>query len=150
MKNGDRFATWIKKRIKDYGFAENEDYSIVLEITETIRNYGISTRKGKSRRTEYLLTLDMAKELSMVENNEQGKMARRYFISCEKALRQATQSVQLEIGKALQYFDQFNTSLSNAARFLSVGGKQTKPKLLSDLEKLLQKAQPRLPFEDED
>ena len=38
---------------------------------------------GRSSR-EYILTIDMAKELSMVENNEQGRVARRYFINCEK------------------------------------------------------------------
>ena len=36
LKNGDMFANWIKSRIKTYGFVENEDYSIVLEISKTI------------------------------------------------------------------------------------------------------------------
>lgn len=35
---------------------------------------------------EYFLTLDMAKELAMVERNEQGRLARRYFIECERRL----------------------------------------------------------------
>lgn len=43
------------------------------------------TRGGnKKETTDYHLTLDMAKELSMVENNEQGRAARRYFIECER------------------------------------------------------------------
>lgn len=148
LKNGDRFATWIKKRLNTYGFVENQDYVIVSEVTETIRTYGKNQRKGRSVKKEFILTLGAAKELSMVENNEQGRVARRYFINCEKALNQASKSIQLEIGRAIQYFDQFNASLSNAARFLSVGGKQTKPRLLSDLEKLIQKAQPQLPFKE--
>lgn len=148
LKNGDRFATWIKKRLNTYGFVENQDYVIVSEVTETIRTYGKSQRKGRSVKKEFILTLGAAKELSMVENNEQGRVARRYFINCEKALNQASKSIQLEIGRAIQYFDQFNASLSNAARFLSIGGKQTKPRLLSDLEKLIQKAQPQLPFKE--
>lgn len=148
LKNGDRFATWIKKRLSTYGFVENQDYVIVSEVTETIRTYGKNQRKGRSVKKEFILTLGAAKELSMVENNEQGRVARRYFINCEKALNQASKSIQLEIGRAIQYFEQFNASLSNAARFLSVGGKQTKPRLLSDLEKLIQKAQPQLPFNE--
>ena len=148
LKNGDRFATWIKKRLNTYGFVENQDYVIVSEVTETIRTYGKNQRKGRSVKKEFILTLGAAKELSMVENNEQGRVARRYFINCEKALNQASKSIQLEIGRAIQYFDQFNASLSNAARFLSIGGKQTKPRLLSDLEKLIQKAQPQLPFKE--
>lgn len=148
LKNGDRFATWIKKRLSTYGFVENQDYVIVSEVTETIRTYGKNQRKGRSVKKEFILTLGAAKELSMVENNDQGRTARRYFINCEKALNQASKNIQLEIGRAIQYFDQFNASLSNAARFLSVGGKQTKPRLLSDLEKLIQKAQPQLPFNE--
>ena len=148
LKNGDRFATWIKKRLSTYGFVENQDYVIVSEVTETIRTYGKNQRKGRSVKKEFILTLGAAKELSMVENNDQGRTARRYFINCEKALNQASKSIQLEIGRAIQYFDQFNASLSNAARFLSVGGKQTKPRLLSDLERLIQKAQPQLPFNE--
>lgn len=148
LKNGDRFATWIKKRLSTYGFVENQDYVIVSEVTETIRTYGKNQRRGRSVKKEFILTLGAAKELSMVENNDQGRTARRYFINCEKALNQASKSIQLEIGRAIQYFDQFNASLSNAARFLSVGGKQTKPRLLSDLERLIQKAQPQLPFNE--
>lgn len=148
LKNGDRFATWIKKRLSTYGFVENQDYVIVSEVTETIRTYGKNQRKGRSLKKEFILTLGAAKELSMVENNDQGRTARRYFINCEKSLNQASKNIQLEIGRAIQYFDQFNASLSNAARFLSVGGKQTKPRLLSDLEKLIQKAQPQLPFNE--
>lgn len=145
LKCGEMFSKWISGRIRKYGFTENEDFSCYWEFSQTQTKAG---RKGKAKLKKYVLTLDMAKELSMVENNDQGRTARRYFINCEKTLRQASQSIQLEIGKAIQYFDQFNTSLSNAARFLSVGGKQTKPKLLSDLEKMIQKAQPQLPFDN--
>ena len=48
-----------------------------------------NSEKGRPR-LEYALTLDMAKELSMVERNEQGKQARRYFIECEKRLKEQT------------------------------------------------------------
>ena len=37
---------------------------------------------------EYFITLDMAKELAMVENNDKGSQARKYFIECEKQLTQ--------------------------------------------------------------
>lgn len=45
---------------------------------------------GGRSRIEYALSLDMAKEISMLEGNEKGKQARRYFIECEKRLRQVT------------------------------------------------------------
>lgn len=76
LQVGKDFSNWIKDRIATYGFIEGEDYSPNLAN----RSGGTA---GK-RRTDYHLTLDTAKELSMVENNDQGRMARRYFIAQEK------------------------------------------------------------------
>ncbi|PKG90914.1 hypothetical protein CXF92_18530 [Pseudomonas sp. Choline-3u-10] len=76
LKNGKQFADWIKHRVSHYGFEENQDFSIASPKSEA--------KRGGHNRTDYHLTLDMAKELSMVENNEQGRKARRYFIDCEK------------------------------------------------------------------
>ncbi|TKE60095.1 antA/AntB antirepressor family protein [Campylobacter coli] len=74
-----KFADWIKNRIGHYNFIENQDY--IIEIVYT---------KGRPRK-EYYVTLDMAKELCMVENNEKGRQARRYFIECEKRLKNLEQ-----------------------------------------------------------
>lgn len=75
LENRDHFSTWIKDRISQYGFVENQDFVSFSEIPE-----------NGGRRIEYALSLDMAKELSMVERNEKGKQARQYFIDCEKRL----------------------------------------------------------------
>lgn len=83
LENGRNFADWIKARIFDYDFVENQDYICISQNCETQRKDG---QKGITVRTDYHLTLDMAKELSMVERNEKGKEARRYFIDCEKRL----------------------------------------------------------------
>lgn len=76
LKSGWQFSDWIKKRIEQYGFEENQDFI----------SFSVNPEKPKGGRptTEYHLSLDMGKELSMVENNEQGRRARRYFIDCEK------------------------------------------------------------------
>lgn len=68
------FTNWIKQRISKYGFIENQDY------------IKISRKVGNATAHDYYLTLDRAKELCMVENNERGKEARLYFIKCEKNL----------------------------------------------------------------
>lgn len=73
------FSSWIKDRIERYDLAENEDYVVFTEIGEN--------SKGGRPKKEYALTLDAAKELSMVEGNEKGKQARKYFIACEKKLK---------------------------------------------------------------
>ncbi|EHA5090005.1 phage antirepressor Ant [Campylobacter coli] len=79
IKITSNFAEWINRRINHYNFIENQDYIIELVYT-----------KGRPRK-EYYVTLDMAKELCMVENNEKGRQARRYFIECEKRLKNLEQ-----------------------------------------------------------
>ncbi|WP_110685074.1 antA/AntB antirepressor family protein [Salinicola aestuarinus] len=105
LEVGKVFGAWIKERIKQYGFEENQDFLIASQSGEAktvAQNWASNTtpqnggaegifQNGKKPlggrpRTEYHLTLDMAKELSMVERNEKGKQARRYFIECEKQL----------------------------------------------------------------
>jgi phage anti-repressor protein len=78
LEVGKDFSNWIKDRIKQYDFQENEDYLRVAKIGDGV-NQGFQP-------IDYHLNLDMAKELSMVERNEKGKQARRYFIECEKRL----------------------------------------------------------------
>ncbi|WP_273721187.1 MULTISPECIES: antA/AntB antirepressor family protein [unclassified Bartonella] len=78
LEVNSKFADWIVRRIKEYGFLENQDYGFTFLKNEKRKNV-ISK--------EYHLTLDMAKELSMVERNEKGRQARRYFIECEKKLK---------------------------------------------------------------
>lgn len=77
LENGDKFATWIVDRINQFGFLENQDFVTFSENSE----------KGRPRK-EYALSLDMAKELCMVERNEKGKQARQYFIECERMVKQ--------------------------------------------------------------
>lgn len=141
LKNGDRFATWIKSRIKTYGFIENEDFACLSVISETQRANG---QKGKVKQIDYLLTLDVAKELSMVENNEQGRAARRYFINCEKALRKTVFGLMDQFNKASLEFDKFCEIASHAGRTLSLVGKQYKPQAKTKLDDLKTKVQPHL------
>lgn len=76
LKVGKDFSNWIKDRIEAYAFAENVDFVVFAETGE-------NSRGGRPAK-EYAISIDMAKELSMVERNEQGKKARQYFIECER------------------------------------------------------------------
>ena len=71
-----RYNDWVRNRIEKYGFVENEDFTT---ITKNLVNGGTETN--------HILKIDMAKELSMVENNDKGRIARKYFIECEKRLK---------------------------------------------------------------
>lgn len=81
LEVGRDFSNWITGRIEEYGFVENQDFGIFAQIGE-------KSNRGRGRPSkEYCLSLDMAKELAMVERNEKGRIIRRYFIECEKRLR---------------------------------------------------------------
>lgn len=90
-----KFADWIKDRIKKYGFVENVDYIIINfaslkreandQVNFTHQNWRANNQsRGGHNKIDYILTLGMGKELSMIENNDRGRQARKYFIECEE------------------------------------------------------------------
>ena len=82
----ERFSNWFERMLQ-YGFVENHDFTSVKSFT--------LVNNGAQRELEdYALTLDCAKEISMLQRSERGKMARQYFIECEKQLRAKEQSHQ--------------------------------------------------------
>lgn len=92
---GRRFATWIVERIAEYGFVEGSDFA-------SRNGEAKSGGRGGHNRKEYELSVDMAKELAMVERTEAGRRIRRYFIDCEKQLRKIAPDVAAEcLRKAL-------------------------------------------------
>lgn len=78
---GKTFAAWINDRIEQYGFRLGFDFEV---YSEPGRN-PVGGRPAK----EYAISIDMAKELSMVERNEKGKQARQYFLECERRAKNA-------------------------------------------------------------
>ena len=91
-----QFANWIQERIEKYGFVENQDFEV---FKENLKN----SKCGRPSK-EYVLSLDMAKELCMIENNEQGRLFRKYFIEVEKAARAKYEQEKLD-KKASDSFD---------------------------------------------
>lgn len=88
---GKFFANWIKDRITTYSFKNGEDYQS-FDLPNLANQ---KSGRGGDRKTKvYRLTLDMAKELAMVENNEKGRLIRRYFIWCENQLRSQSKNIQ--------------------------------------------------------
>jgi phage anti-repressor protein len=81
------YSTWIKSRIAKYEFELNADY-LLHKFVEQVPHQGSWRSK---ERLEHLLTLDMAKELAMVERTAKGRQARRYFLDCERQLHQLHQ-----------------------------------------------------------
>ena len=87
-----RFNDWIAARINKYEFIENQDF---VSFTEN----SVKPKGGRPSQ-EYYITLDMAKELAMIERNDKGRQARRYFIECEKKLNSTPSTPVQVVGKA--------------------------------------------------
>ncbi len=105
LQVGRDFSNWIKGRIEEYGFVENIDFLVIDSPNLANQSRGVFPKSGEKidfpkpenqkkgrggdrRSIDYHLTLDMAKELAMIENNEIGRAVRRYFIQAEKTLRE--------------------------------------------------------------
>lgn len=82
LQSKQDFSNWINSRIQKYGFVLDTDY-LVNKIIEQVPHQGGMRNNTKN---EYFVSLNMAKELSMVERTEQGPKARLYFIECEQKL----------------------------------------------------------------
>jgi phage anti-repressor protein len=82
---GRDFSNWVRGRIEQYEFIEGEDYFVAQG--EDFSPDLAKSRMGRPS-IEYQLSLDMAKELAMVEANDKGRRVRKYFIQAEKLLRQ--------------------------------------------------------------
>ncbi|MBF7694022.1 antA/AntB antirepressor family protein [Acinetobacter pollinis] len=134
------FTHWIKRRISQCKFEENFDYIVF------VKNDG--NLKGGRPTTEYIISVDMAKHLGMMERNSKGHEIRKYYIEQENIARDALSGLQVEIGKLTALADQWTATLSNAGHILSVGGKKIKPKILTKLNELVQQAQHKLDFDE--
>ena len=82
-----QFADWIKNRIEKYDFEESIDFVVFHK--------DMKNSKGGRTSIEYAITVTMAKELAMVENNQKGKEVRKYFIECERQAKQANTAPQI-------------------------------------------------------
>jgi len=82
LENPQDFSSWIAARIAQFGFVRDTDFAL-REMPETDRR-GL---RGLKERTDYYLTLDMAKGLALVERNEKGRQARQYLIASERRLK---------------------------------------------------------------
>lgn len=75
------FNKWVCRKIIDKGFEENKDFSKLDNFVD------VENSNLKRPQTDYTLTMDTAKNVSMMENTDIGRLVRKYFIKVEKALK---------------------------------------------------------------
>lgn len=99
LEVGTDFRHWYQ-RMCEYGFTEGIDFNPV--IFDQVRKEGL--REVKRELQDYQLTIEMAKEIAMIQRNEKGKQARQYFIQLEadwnspqKIMARALQMSQKEL-----------------------------------------------------
>lgn len=116
LESKQDFSTWIKRRIEKYEFIEGQDY-LLHKFVEQLPS-------GAKHCIEYLISLDMAKELAMVENNERGRQARQYFIEVEKRFRHTgnlVEAIRAALTPVIRENEQYRARLELARNFLPNG-----------------------------
>lgn len=112
LEVGSEFSHWFK-RMCEYGFSEGTDFSPFL--TES---------SGGRPAQDAQLTIEMAKEICMLQRNERGKQARQYFIQLEKDWN----SPEKVMARALQIADKRIKRLETENAFLTVSNQIMQPK----------------------
>jgi len=112
LKVGRDFSNWIKDRIEKYDFIENLDYFIAIAkfgdgLKPNKTGKIIDSKSGRVLPKEYILSVDMAKELAMIENNEIGKRVRKYFIRVESEFKKVMQIAATDSKTINQLAEQF-------------------------------------------
>lgn len=148
LQVGKDFSTWIKDRIANYGFQEGLDFSPISGKTCS-PNWGSKIWGGQNK-IEYHITLDMAKELCMLERSELGQQARRYFIRMEKEALQSRQlpqalpvknTVEISTDKYIELLEMQNQLLKQTLAIEKPVRKPNTPLTLSEKQLILQLAE---------
>lgn len=118
----ERFSQWFKRHLQ-YGFEENIDFTSVKIFT--VVNNG-----AKRELQDYAITIDMAKEICMLQKSDKGREFRKYFIECEKKLKTQVPQLTEEQKLALLVFDGGFSAVEASKKMVEL---QTKP-LLETIE----------------
>ncbi|EPJ2127776.1 antA/AntB antirepressor family protein [Escherichia coli] len=104
---GKDFSTWITDRISEYDFTIGHDYSVHKTISPNLGKSPNGAAYSKIKQSgrpgkDYLLSVGMAKELAMIERNDQGRAIRRYFIQCEEELQRSVPEIAARYRRQLK------------------------------------------------
>lgn len=97
-QKGKQFNHWIVEKLDHLDAIINEEYIVINydlygNIIPVNKNGQSDNQLVRVHKTDYILKIDLAKQIAMVQNNDKGKQARQYFIQCEKTLKEVTKPI---------------------------------------------------------
>jgi len=125
------FKDWFPRMI-EYGFEAGKDFNMLKN--ERVQMEG--NREVRREITDYQISVDMAKQICMIQRNEKGKQYREYFLELERAWNTPEQV----FARALRMADQTINSLKNRCQFL--GGQ------VEEQQKVIEELQPKASYYD--
>lgn len=137
LESKERFSKWFN-RMLEYGFKPQVDFNSYKKVQVQLEG----NREIRREFSDYMITIDMAKEISMIQRTEKGKQARQYFIQCEKFIQDSKLTEEFKyyrktgkiarkdltdtIKEKLQPSNQFVYGNYTELGYLKVFGKKTK------------------------
>lgn len=113
LESKQRFADWIKDRLE--GLTEGQGFTV---------HKIMKGEDGRFQPTEYIISLDVAKHIAMLERNEQGRLVRQYFIEVEKNARKFSEAVAAQVSAMIPVIrenERLRFQLDFARHFLPQG-----------------------------
>ena len=99
-----RYNDWFNRMV-EYGFVENQDFEVLLKNEQN--------PQGGRPSADHAISIDMAKEICMIQRTEKGKEARRYFIECERRLKETKPTGLALVKEAMDFLISENESLKD-------------------------------------
>ena len=116
----ERFSTWFDRQ-SQYGFVENVDF-VGCKVFNTLANQELD---------DFAITIDCAKEISMIQRSDKGKQARLYFIECEKQLTKPMSQLEILV-QSVQLLQEQSKRIDNVeAQLLEI---KNKPQINAPVE----------------
>ncbi|MDX5626255.1 antA/AntB antirepressor family protein [Clostridioides difficile] len=132
LEVGSRYNDWFNRMI-GYGFVENEDF---ISITQK----KVTAQGNETEYIDHIIKLDMAKEIAMIQRNEKGKQARKYFLQIEKDWNTPEKVMARALIVANKTIEKKSRELEEKNRFINQIASSKNSLLVREVAKVISKS----------